>query len=227
MRYADGVGSRSRAAAAVSLVVCAGVGCSLAVDTGGLSGGSGVGGPDASSDARGFASSSSGGGGDGGGADGGGCAKVRITVPECDDASYVPKSNGGAVATRSTNPEVLMYGHHNGPVFAATVTIDDRRTEPHHLVLATHDATKWIVNTTKPEALLSIVLSGYEASTVSAPAGVLVKPGAAKTPYAYDAFPPDYDDLVAYAKSQTGASAVTAFAGCHDAEKVVIEDACP
>jgi len=210
----------------VALAVAAGVGCSLAVDTKGLSGGSSAGGADAAADARGSTSSaSSSGGGDGGSSSGGGCAKVRVAVEDCDDSAYVPKGNGSTVATRAT-PEVLIYGHHNGPVFDAKVTIDDQRTEPHHLVLATHDATKWVVTAKKPSAILSIVTSGYEVSSIEAPAGVPIKAGAAKTPYTYDALPPDYDELVAYAKAQTGASAVTAFAGCHDAARVVISDAC-
>lgn len=150
---------------------------------------------------------------------------MKLTIVGCDSPSYAPKGTSSTTAIRSS-PEVLVYGQHNGSVFGPTV-IDDRRTEPHHLVLAAHDTTKWQVMAKKPSAILSIVLTGYLQSVAEAPSGVTVVTGAAKTPYAYDTSDLGYEELVSHAKAQTGASAVTAFAGCHDADQLLIEDACP
>lgn len=220
------MGTRSRTfAAALSSAIAAAVGCSLAVDTGGLTGSVARSGVDAAADGRSSTSSS---GGDGGGSstDGrAGCDRVKLTIVGCDGPSYAPKGTSSTTATRSS-PEVLVYGQHNGSVFGPTI-IDDRRTEPHHLVLAAHDTTKWQVTAKKPSAILSIVLTGYLQSVAEAPSGVTVVTGAAKTPYAYDTSDPGYEELVSHAKAQTGASAVTAFAGCHDADQLLIEDACP
>lgn len=221
------MGSRSRTLAPVlTAALAAAVGCSVAVDTGGLAGGQARGPGDAGADGR--SSSSSSGGGDGGGssgADGGGCDRVKLTIVGCDSPSYAPKGASSTLAVRAA-PEVLVYGHHNGSVFGPMI-IDDRRTEPHHLVLAAHDSTKWQVTAKKPSAILSVVLTGYLQSTAEVPSGVTVRVGAARTPDAYDTSDPEYEELVAYARSETGASSVTAFAGCHDADQLLIEDGCP
>ena len=52
-------------------------------------------------------------------------------------------------------------------------------------------------------------------------------PNAPDTADAFEYPSSNANALFQHAKTLTGASAVTAFAGCHDADELRIEDACP
>lgn len=65
---------------------------------------------------------------------------------------------------------LLVLGQHNSAPGSQTRVVDTR-TAPHVLVLATHDATRWVVTAAHPTALKRIVLTGYADSTAEAPIG--------------------------------------------------------
>lgn len=227
---------------AVAVMAAAGVGCSLLTDLGGLAGdgasgagagddggtGTGTGAGDARVD-----SGSSGTIGEGGtttGPDGAvvtaGCDRVKVTALGCDGVEYMPALGGASTtATRAGSPEVVVFGQHNPSGTGTRVT--DERSEPHVLVLASHDVTKWTVVVKTPGALKGVFLSGYDVSSVTAPAGVPVTANGHDTPYAYEYPSPDANELFQHARTLTGATAVTAFAGCHDGVEVRLEDGCP
>lgn len=199
-------------------------GCSIFSDLAGLSSGDDSLSPGTSADGGSVAQVEGGGTSEGGGG-GASCDRVRLTALGCEDVEYMPSGQGSTTAKRAASPEVLVFGQHDSSGVETLVT--DDRTEPHVLVLASHDAATWRVAAKKPSAIVSIVLSGDEPSTVKAPAGVPTMPNTEDTPYAYEYPSADANALFQRAKDLTGATAVTAFAGCHSGVEVRIDDACP
>lgn len=215
----------NRLAVVACLAVLLPLGCSLIVSTDGLSGGDGadaVNGGDARTDTTPPGDDDATSAMDATSDAPQGCRRVRVAVT-CSNsytADYDPPGTGGTSATSAQATEVIALGMYIPT--SETVDVVDRRTSPHTLFVSSYKSVAWRITTMTPGALVRVIVSGYEASTVAAPDGVKVENMSPRTPYADS---PDEQDVAELVVDRTG-SPWTAFAGCYYATSYELHDDC-
>lgn len=161
------------------------------------------------------------------GLDAGPCGRVRVTVVGCVQGTpkFMPAAASSVPGVTVTNgTEVIVLTQYQALNGGQTV-VNDRRSRPHVLVLASYSSTSWTINASTPMAVTKVVLSGWDTSTVVAPAGATVVNTTPDTPQA-DNYPSTAaDELLAHVRTTVGTDAGV-LAACYDPASFEVSDAC-
>ena len=155
------------------------------------------------------------------------CNKVRVRVVGCEQGApaFMPGAAGtSAGATLTDDANIIVLGQYRARS-SATTTVSDRRSRPHVLVLASYNATSWVVDAVTPSALTKVVLSGYEVSTAAIPSKTLIQDTTPNSPHAHEYPSPAATELLQHVRTVLGTDA-SVFAGCYGPTSFEVLDAC-